>query len=118
FRSRGGGSDLRGGAVVRAPGTQHAGEELLLQLHHVPGHVEPRRDDLGHVGGRRERIPRVGRRRPDPVGYLLPGALHAAGLPAGLATVTELTAVPVPLLAPRLALTPVVAVARPTLLAA
>ena len=47
---RGGGSDLRGVAVVRVPGTQDVGEELLLQLHHVPGHVEPRGDDLRHVG--------------------------------------------------------------------
>ena len=43
--------------------------------------------------------PGVGRRRPGAVGHLLQGALHAARLPAGLATVTELAAVSVPLLA-------------------
>ena len=96
---RGGGQTF---VVVRSfvfPAPSTVAEELLLQLHHVPGHVEPCREDLGHVGGCRERIPRIGRRRPGPVGHLLHGALHAAGLTAGLATVTELAAVSVPLLA-------------------
>jgi hypothetical protein len=85
--------------VNNPPGTQHGAEELLLQLHHVPGHVEPRREDLRHVRGGCESVDADRRCRPGAVGHLLQAALHAAGLPAGLATVTELAAVSVPLLA-------------------